>query len=84
VPMRHRCPPGDPLRQWGPHWPSSQPGLGALRLGGPTRTVGLWSRRIGDVSGLTSMADDLLRRSEPPVRAIALNRYAIVAAVGSS
>jgi hypothetical protein len=33
------------------------------RLGGPTRTVGLWSRRIDDVSGLTSMADDLLRRS---------------------
>src|SRR5271166_2984505 len=77
--------PGDllGLSAEGPHWPSSQPGLGALRLDGPTRTVGLWSRRIGDVSGLTSMADDLLRRSTPQLRANALNRFAIVAAVGS-
>src|SRR5208337_751723 len=30
--------------------------------GGPTRTVGLWSRRIGDVAGSAPMADDLPRR----------------------
>ena len=42
--------------------------LGALRLGGPARTVGLWSRRIGDVSGNFKMADDLLRRGTPQVR----------------
>jgi hypothetical protein len=53
---------------------SARPGVtlsreGVVQLGGPTRTVGLWSRRIGDVSGLTSMADDLLRRSTPQLRA---------------
>jgi hypothetical protein len=36
---------------------------------GDWHSVGLWSQRIGDVSGLASMADDLPRRGETPVRA---------------